>query len=63
MATNHKEYGKRGELGFKVSSNEENIRAAGWTGQVLSYVVCDSGTYTMLTGCDVLLRNYPGVKI
>jgi len=40
-----------------VSGTEQNIRVD-IGGRVnpgkFSHVVCDSGTYTMLTGCDVL---------
>jgi len=48
---NHKEYGKRGAI---VSGTEENIRVAAWVDGVSLDIVCDSGIYTTLTGCDSL---------
>jgi len=47
--TNHKEYGKHGELGFK---HRRKCPCSWVDGVSIVTVVCDSGTYTMLTGRD-----------
>jgi len=48
---------KRRELGFRHWRKYPYSWVDG-VSLVIAYVVCDSGTYTMLTGCDVLWRNY-----